>query len=34
MFQRPHQYYALVASLPALPRIRQAERLPINEPRI
>ena len=34
MFQQPIQYYALVASLPALPRIRQAERLPINEPRL
>ena len=27
-------YYTLVASLPALPRLEQAERLPINETRL
>ncbi|MEM8955747.1 MAG: DUF2764 family protein [Verrucomicrobiota bacterium] len=34
MFRTRHQYYGLVASLPALPRIGQTERLPINEPRL
>ena len=29
-----HQYYMLVASLPALPRFDQAERLPINRERL
>ncbi len=30
----PRTYYTLVASLPALPRIGEAERLPINETRL
>jgi hypothetical protein len=34
MIRHRRQYYALVASLPALPRIREAERLPINEQRL
>lgn len=34
MSRPSHRYYQLVASLPFLPRPRQAERLPINEPRL
>ena len=30
----PHRYYTLIASLPALPYFKLAERLPINRQRL